>query len=81
MKTRFEKFAAPTSEHLNAVFIGRPKSAGVHRKRTIAELLDEAEERGGVYGSENKSVDSDMTVSDLLDWHCNFLWEEDLPRG
>ena len=63
------------ADHLKQIVTGNPRSAGAVRERTISELLDEAEDREGVYGENNTPVSEDMTVGDLLGWHADFEWE------
>ena len=63
------------ADRMDAVFMGTSRTVGTRIERTIRELLEQAEERGGVYTNENVPVSDQMDVIDLLQWHCDYKWE------
>lgn len=74
MKSLREINHSPVSDHLEIEFTGQHRSIQLTQTRTVAALLEEAENAEGVYGPDNQPVSAEMTVLDLLRWHCDYEW-------
>ena len=69
----FQKKQQKVANNLDMIVIGKPKSSGVNIERAISELYEDAESSEGVY-NHNMPVSLEMTVEDLLNWHCDYNW-------
>lgn len=58
----------------NVKLEGRDRTTGGTVVRTVAELLADAQDKSGVFGSDNQPVNGDMTVGDLTNWHADYNW-------
>ena len=75
MKITREIYFSPISKHFDLRMEMTDRTTGHTRKHnpTLRELLDKASEVGGEY--DDKPVNSEMLVKDLLDWHSDFTFE------
>jgi hypothetical protein len=53
---------------------GRDRLSGRTVEKTVAELLEEVQDKSGVFGSDNQPVSGEMTLGDLANWHADYNW-------
>ena len=62
------------SEIKNVKLEGSNRTTGGTIERTVGELLADAQDKSGVFGSDNQPVSGEMTVADLTNWHADYNW-------
>lgn len=65
----------PVSQHLETEVSGTHRVVGTAKRRNLGDLLGEAMEASGRYGENDQDVSEEMSVRELLDWHCDYNWD------